>query len=246
MSLTKKKTEMKIEIPDPEKIQQVVRTQEALRRERPKRSQSFIFRLIKLVCVLIVIILILLYLIFKFGIGGGDGSFLPGGKGITPIGKPNNETGTAEIKTTIDQPDTKSPPEESNNNNNDNNAVEEIPLRFEMIISFENDPANSDNVKEFACNIERIDTSKRGMNPKNQKSIVCENMSDFEFAIEKEIRDWRLAFDLIDVKLSESAVKVVPVLNVKMNPFPGEGVFRKIESTARSIDPKISIMRSED
>ncbi|MDR1480700.1 MAG: hypothetical protein LBJ00_17385 [Planctomycetaceae bacterium] len=229
---------MKTEIPDPKNTSY---------HERPKRPQSFIFRLIKVLCVLVVIILLLLYLIFKFGLGGGDGSLLSGGKGGATIGDSNVKEETTKTEITnpeikVDEPKT-NPSQDVKDDQNDD---EVIPLRFEMIISFESDAANSGNVKEFACNIEKIDTSKKGIISTIKKSIICENMSDFEFAVEREIRDWRLAFDLVDVKLAESSVKLVPILNVRMNPFPGEGVFRKIESTARSIDPKISIMRSED
>lgn len=246
-------------IPDQEILQQNIPGQELPQQEIPKPKKtkyqsSFIYRLIKTVFILVVVIIILLYLIFKFGLGGGGGSFLPGGKEVGSINGANNNVKIAETETKkvepekaeIDKPEQTIDESGKTELQEDLDGKKIIPVKFEMIISFESDPINPDNVKEFACNIERIDTSKKGVNQKNQKSIVCENMLEFEFALEKEIRDWRLAFDLIDINLSNSAASVVPVLNIRMNPFPGEGVFRKIEAAVRSIDPKISIMRSEN
>ncbi|MDR1484749.1 MAG: hypothetical protein LBT09_07990 [Planctomycetaceae bacterium] len=240
------------ESPKQESSQQGIQPQESPKQEppkppKPKRQPTFVYRLIKIIAFLVVLILILLYLIFKFGLGGGGGSILPGanGKGVVATGKPEEKTEPEKVdvnkkETTTDEPDN------NDNTKNDPTGNEIIQLRFEMIISFEPDPVEPDNVREFACNIEKIDTSKRGAAQKIKKSIVCENMTDFAFEIEKEIRDWRSAFDLFDAKPSDSVV--VPVLNVRMNPFPGEGVFRKIESIVLSIDEpkKISIMRSEN
>jgi hypothetical protein len=217
----------------------------------PKRSSSFVSRLIKIIAVLVVVIIILLYLIFKFGLGGGNGSMLPAGNGDkgsqTSANNSKEKIETEnENKNETENPKTNST--ESNETNSQNNSINnvKIPIRFELIISFETDPANPDNVKEFTCNIEKIDTSKKDEDQKKVKYVVCNNMSDFEFAIEKEIRDWRLAFDFLDIKSSDSSTEIAPVLHVQMNPFPGEGVFRKIESIVRSIDSKISIMRSEN
>jgi hypothetical protein len=243
------------EPPPQESPQQEMPQQEIPKPQKPKRQSSLVYRMFKTICILVVIIIILLYLIFMFGLGGGNGSFLPGGKGIVSIGELDNaddngkntkiendkpkpqQNEPEQIETPADDPNKIEPPEIQDNNEN-------IPLRFELIISFQSDLVNPDNVKEFACNIEKINTSKHSINQNNQKSIVCENMMEFEFTLEKEFRDWRLEFDLIDMKATDS--EVVPVLNVKMTPFPGEGVFRKIESIVRSVDPKISIMRSEN
>ncbi|MDR2643233.1 MAG: hypothetical protein LBC74_10605 [Planctomycetaceae bacterium] len=70
-------------------------------------------------------------------------------------------------------------------------------------------------------------------------------MSEFEFAIERELREWRLAFDLVNDDTVAGTVDVVPVLYVKMTPYPGEGIFRKIENIVQTIDTKISITRSK-
>ncbi|MDR0391160.1 MAG: hypothetical protein LBH59_04590, partial [Planctomycetaceae bacterium] len=154
--------------------------------------------LIKTIVILVVIILILLYLIFMFGLGGGNGSFLSGGgMGIFSMINSSNNNNTT--KTEISK--TESEKIETNINNTELQNVSEdgevVLLKFEMIISFESDPINLGNVKEFACVVEKNETNNRGVIQKNKKSIVCDNMLDFEFALEKEIREWRLAFDLI-------------------------------------------------
>jgi hypothetical protein len=211
-----------------------------LRAVANKKNRKMNFRTI---VILVVVILILLYLIFMFGLGGGNGTFLPGGgngNGIIAIDE-NNNAKTETSKTESEKTETNVNNTELQNLPED---VEVVLLKFEMIISFESDPVNIDSVREFACNIEKVETRNRGVIQQNKKSIVCDNMSDFEFAVEKEIREWRLSFDLVGVKLLDSSV--VPVLNIHMNPFPGEGVFRKIESITKSIDPKINIMRSEN
>jgi hypothetical protein len=70
-------------------------------------------------------------------------------------------------------------------------------------------------------------------------------MSDFEFALEKEIRQWRITFDSIDTKSPNSKDKVVPTLIIKMTPFPDEGIFQKIHAIVRSIDPDIQVIRAD-
>jgi hypothetical protein len=229
-----------------EPIKPPIESKTPIEPQTPKRrSSSLVLRLSKIIVVLVILIVILLYLIFKFGLGGGNGSLLPGngnkdGGEISTIENVKKvETKTETIETKVETPD------KTISQDNSSNDVK-IPIRFELIISFETDPANPDNVKEFACNIEKIDTSKKDEDQKKVKPIVCNNMSDFEFEIEKELRNWRIAFDLLDTKPSDSAPEVIPIVNVRMNPFPGEGVFRKIESIVRAIDPKISIMRSEN
>ncbi|MDR2345767.1 MAG: hypothetical protein LBE18_06845 [Planctomycetaceae bacterium] len=196
---------------------------------------------ILLICALIACIIILLYILFTFNIGAGGGlPFLKFFNNVVPSNETNVEIKKIETIKEIDTPDKTVETSQVNN--------QLILLRFELIISFETDPNNPDTIKEFACNIEKIDTSQIAENQKSRKSIVCENMQDFEFALDKEIREWLLAFDLINLDSQESAKNVKPILHIRMKPFPGEGVFRKIESIVRSVDSdsKINIMRSDN
>ncbi|MDR1923072.1 MAG: hypothetical protein LBQ66_01765 [Planctomycetaceae bacterium] len=208
-----------------------------------KRSGNFIFRLFKIIAVLVVIIAILIWLIFQFGLGGGNGAFLSKGSGTTNSGKSETSTPakTPETKTNTTTPETKIETETKNKTPDVANAAAQLPIRFEMHISFEPDPNNTDSAKEFVCQIERINTAQKNETA-DKKLITCRNMPDFEAALEKEIQEWRLAFDQLQIEPEQNTR---PILQVHMIPFPGEGVFRKIESIVKNIDPKIAIMRTE-
>ncbi|MDR2171700.1 MAG: hypothetical protein LBP59_16270 [Planctomycetaceae bacterium] len=258
---------MSTELPLPENQQQQQQQQQQAPEHEPKQHEktkpatSLISRLIRLknriIIILILLLLILIYLLFKFGLGGG-GSFLPGGKGIVSNGDADNtgkitskvtETHDAKIETKIIEPEVKRVDDnlkQNNENENKSNTINIIkqPVKYEIIISFEPDPKNAEIAKNFACNIETIDTSKIKDNQVNKKTVACNNMSDFENEIEKTIREWRLAMDLIDVNSTNFILPVEPVLCVLMAPFPGEGVYQKIESITKSIDKKIKIMKS--
>lgn len=116
-------------------------------------------------------------------------------------------------------------------------AVEEEKpaIRRELNVSFFPSLTDPETAQELACNLDWTDSVSRSQ---ESRRIVTENMDYFEFQLEKTIRSWRLS-------LGTGETQDIPVVSVCMTPFPGEGVFRKIESIAQRIDPKISILRLE-
>ena len=113
--------------------------------------------------------------------------------------------------------------------------AEKPAVRRELSVSFFPSPTDPDSARELACNLDWIDQTTESQ---ESRRIATENMIDFEFELEKAIRAWRTA-------LGTGETQDIPVVSVSMTPFPGEGVFRKIESIAHRIDPRISILRLE-
>lgn len=167
------------------------------------------FRPVRTIIVLVAIVVILLLLIMHFGLGGGDGSLLPGESG---------ESGLAV------------PEETPKEDESDKPAV-----RRELYISFFPSATDPDMAKELACNLDWTDQQNGSQ---ESRRIITENMTDFEFELEKAVRLWRTS-------LGMGETQDIPVVAVSMAPFPGEGIFRKIESIARLIDSRISILRLE-
>ena len=165
------------------------------------------------ILILAVIIFILLMLILKFGLGGGGGKILPGSGETTGSVLPDKAIPIEPETTELEKP----------------------AMRRELNISFFPSASDPAFAQEMTCTLDWIDATTESQ---ESRRIASENMTDFEFELEKAIRNWRLS-------LGSGETQDVPIVAVTMTPFPGEGVFRKIETIAHRIDPRISILRLE-
>lgn len=180
------------------------------------------FRLVRTIIVLLILLAILLFLIWHYGLGSGGGRILPG----------SGDASAPEAATTPSALDVAAPrpaPEA------DEPEVAKPTVRRELTVSFYPSPTDPDSAVALRCRLDWVDarTGKEEF-----RELAADQMADFEFALEKEIRAWRLS-------LQSTATTDVPVLAVRMSPFPGEGVFRKIETLARQTDARINLLRLE-
>ncbi len=165
--------------------------------------------------VLILIILLLLYLIWKLGLGGGDGKLLPG-DGLT-TGKAATEP---QLQTAVTEPI---------------EEPEKPQMRRELLVSFQPLRDEPTVARELCCSVTWINLESG----RPESSLLeADNMADFEFELERLFRGWRQS-------LGTGDTEDIPVIAVRMFPFPGEGVFRKIETIARKVDGRMNILRLE-
>ena len=194
----------------------------AKRISRPRRSKRRFPQLppirlkpLKVIVILVVIILLLLFLIGYFGLGSGGGKILPG--------KGESLSSSSAKQETSKEPEKKTPPDSR------------PAVRRELHVSFFPASADPSSAQELACALSWIDETTGS---REFRRIATDNMTDFEFELEKTIRLWRSS-------LGSASTRDLPVVSVLMTPFPGEGIFKKIDSIARRVDDQVSILRQE-
>lgn len=178
---------------------------------RPFRLHPF-----RTIGILLIIILILLCLMLYYGLGRGGGKALPG---------PSNSPGVTGKEVPVETPVPTPQPKENPQRN------EKPVVHCRLVVSFRPSEDDPDAAEPLLCALNWTDPAT---NLPQELSIRADHMADFEFALEKAIRAWR-------VSLVSETVDNLPVLVVEMHPFPGEGIFKKIETLAGNVDEKIGI-----
>lgn len=181
--------------------------------------RSFRFHPFRTIGVLLIIILILLCLMLYYGLGRGGGKTFPGS---------SNSPGVSGKDVPVETPVQTPRPQENKQRN------EKPVVHCRLVVSFQPSEDEPDAAEPLVCMLNWTDPAT---NLPQEWSIRADNMADFEFALEKAIRAWR-------VSLVSETVDHLPVLAVEMHPFPGEGIFKKIETLARNVDEKIDILRT--
>ena len=104
----------------------------------------------------------------------------------------------------------------------------------ELHIVFMPPENDAEHAKDDACRVFWIDaeTGSYKSQPLNE-----DNKPDFERSLEKVIRAWNAA--------SAPTALDVPIVVIYMKPFPGQGLFEKIEQIVREIDSRISVLQRE-
>lgn len=180
---------------------------------KPAATTPLPFRPFRTIVILAIIILILLLLIFFYGLGSGGGKLLPG------------SSGTSNAPLSIPREAT---PEPENEPGDEARPI----IRRELTVSFLPDASAPDRAQEGVCRLDWIDASDE--TPKTQR-IEALHLADFYASLEKALRRWRISLE------SKNVVNE-PVLVIRMAPFPGVGVFRKMKKIAQDIDEKIIIV----
>jgi len=108
-------------------------------------------------------------------------------------------------------------------------------VRRELEISFVPSESDEETARELTCNVSWTDEQTGS---RETRWVREDNMDDFEWGVEKTIRAWYDAGPM-------TATQDVPVIAVRMMPFPGEGTLKKITRIVGEIDPRISILRLE-
>lgn len=190
-----------------------------------KRSRTIGFHPIRTIIFLGLLVLILLYFIMLFGLGSGGGKTFPG----------SSDSISTQPKTDREQI---GDPDGSVTDENDQAALsgtEKPVVRRELTISFIPSETDPDTAVESFCQLQWLNVQTGS--PVSQ-NIVAENKADFEFALEKAIRAWRTS-------LNSQTMVNIPVVAIRMTPFPGEGTFQKINELVKSVDSRINILRLE-
>lgn len=197
-----------------------------------KHSRSFGFYPIRTILFLGILVLILLYFILLFGLGSGGGRTLPGQGDSASI------SSAASLGTTTES--FVAPPEYVTDNKLEpdeiaSGAGDKPVVRRELAISFLPLEDDQETAREAVCRLNWIDPTTGGT---FSKMIEGHSKNEFEFALEKAIRAWR------DSLRSQTTINI-PVVSVRMSPFPGEGTFQRISAIARQVDSRISLLRLE-
>lgn len=175
------------------------------------------FRPFRLIVLLVLIILLLLLLIWKLGLGGGGGNLLPGGGSAGD--KPSEPPAMIDPAR---EPAVRDP--------------DKPIMRREIIVSFLPQREEPTLARELCCSVSWV--APETDRPET-RLVETDNMRDFEYELERTIRFWRQS-------LGSEATNDQPIVAVRMVPFPGEGVFRKVEAIARKIDARMSLLRIEN
>ena len=108
-------------------------------------------------------------------------------------------------------------------------------IRRELQIAFVPSEFDAEVAQALTCNISWIDAATGS---RETRLLSEDNMPDFEFALEKTVRTWYSV-------TPEPPTQDIPIIAVRMTPFPGEGTLQKITRIVHIVDPRISILRFE-